>query len=105
LNIPAPKLHIMEPPAPSDDHEDPPRPRRELWKARTLLVLEVLFFVELGVMLAVLPWTPLWKHNPILNSSLPLRQLAESGFVRGLVTGLGLVNLWIAIQDAVNYRE
>lgn len=95
-------MHVIDPPAP---HDQTPRPRRELWKARTLLILEVLFFVELGVMLAVLPWTRIWTQNPLLNSSALLRHVAESGFLRGLVSGLGLVNLWIAIQDAVNYRE
>jgi hypothetical protein len=34
-----------------------------------------------------------------------VRQIAESGFVRGVLSGLGLVNLYIAISDAVNYRE
>jgi hypothetical protein len=69
------------------------------------LVIEVLFFVEMGIMLLVLPWTHVWTDSPILNSSVTTRQLAESGFVRGMVSGLGLINLWIAIADAVRYQE
>jgi len=75
------------------------------WTRRLFLVIEVLFFVELGVMLVVLPWTHIWTDNPLLTKSYTLHQLAQSGFVRGIVTGLGLIDLWIAMADAVNYRE
>jgi hypothetical protein len=44
-------------------------------------------------------------NNPLLNASFHVRQIAESGFLRGVLSGLGLVNLYIAISDAVTYRE
>lgn len=90
------------------DPAEPPdasRSKAELWRRRLFLVIEVLFFVEMGIMLLVLPWTHVWTDSPILNSSLAVRQVAESGFVRGMVSGLGLINLWIAISDAVQYQE
>jgi hypothetical protein len=68
-------------------------------------VIEVLFFVEVGMVLLVLPWTSIWMNNPLLNASFHVRQIAESGFLRGVLSGLGLVNLYIAISDAVTYRE
>jgi hypothetical protein len=34
-----------------------------------------------------------------------LRVFFHSYFVRGLVTGLGLVDLWLGISEAVQYRE
>jgi hypothetical protein len=82
-----------------------PTPEGNVWTRRLFLVIEVLFFVELGVMLVVLPWTHIWTENPLLTKSYVLHQLAQSGFVRGIVSGLGLIDLWIAIADAVNYRE
>jgi hypothetical protein len=82
-----------------------PAPETSVWTKRLFLVIEVLFFVELGVVLVVLPWTHIWSDNPLLTKSYTLHQLAQSGFVRGIVTGLGLIDLWIAIADAVNYRE
>jgi hypothetical protein len=69
------------------------------------LVIEVLFFVEMGIMLLVLPWTHVWTDSPVFNYSLTLRTVAESGFFRGAVSGLGVINLWIAISDAVRYQE
>jgi hypothetical protein len=29
----------------------------------------------------------------------------ESGAIRGLVSGLGILNLWIAISEAIHYKE
>lgn len=80
-------------------------PSRELWKRRIFLVLEVLFFLEAGLILLITPWTRIWTENPLLDISFTLRQIGESGFLRGAVSGLGLINLWIAFVDAVNYHE
>ena len=57
------------------------------------------------MLLVILPWTPLWSNNSLFTSYPGLRLILGNGFVRGLVTGLGFVNLWIGIADAVNYRE
>lgn len=102
------KIHVLPPPKqpPVDGPRDEDAPSRgDLWRRRMFLVIEVLFFVEVGMVLLVLPWTHLWIDNPILNTSFHVRQFAESGFVRGVLSGLGLVNLYIAISDAVTYRE
>jgi hypothetical protein len=107
LTIPA-KIHVLEPRSPEtpgNPPADPPPTRADLWRRRMFLVIEVLFFVEVGMVLLVLPWTRIWTDNPILNTSFHVRQIAESGFVRGVLSGLGLVNLYIAISDAVTYRE
>lgn len=101
MNTPASKIHVLEPREPAAEQPPP----IERWKRRALLVIEVLFFLDLGIMLVVIPWTNVWTNNPLLGLSYPLRQIAESGFVRGAVSGLGLINIWIAISDAVNYRE
>jgi hypothetical protein len=34
-----------------------------------------------------------------------LAPLALSGITRGIVSGLGLLNIWIAIYDAIHYKE
>jgi hypothetical protein len=95
----------MPPREPAVPPPEPSKNESNVWTSRLFLVIEVLFFVELGVMLVVIPWTHVWTDNPLLAKSFTLQQIAESGFVRGLVSGLGLIDLWIAISDAVNYRE
>jgi hypothetical protein len=31
--------------------------------------------------------------------------VVNHGFVRGALTGLGLINIWIGVWDAVHYHE
>ena len=76
-----------------------------LWNQRLRLVVEVVFFVELGMLLIVLPWTSVWTQNPLMGTHFNWHDFLSSGFVRGAVSGLGLVNLWIGISDALNYHE
>lgn len=59
----------------------------------------------LGMILLFLPWTRLWLFNRFLLFYAPIAHLMESGAIRGMVSGLGLLNLWIAISDAIHYKE
>jgi hypothetical protein len=76
-----------------------------IWMARILLVIEVIFFVELGMVLLVIPWTLLWQQNNLTIGYPALKHFVEHPFVRGAISGLGLLNLWIGIWEAVHYRE
>jgi hypothetical protein len=82
-----------------------PPSRAELWFRRLTLALFVVVCVEVGMVLVVLPWTHAWTDNSLLISNLTLRSLALQNFVRGLVSGLGLINVWMGIWEAVHYRE
>lgn len=57
------------------------------------------------MILVVIPWTPLWSQNSLLAGFPTVKMIVEQGFVRGAVSGLGLLNIWIGIADAVQYRE
>lgn len=59
----------------------------------------------LGLILVFLPWTRLWTFNRFFLYYTPLAHITATGAVRGMVSGLGLLNLWIAISEAVHYRE
>ena len=84
----------------------PPKPTGfALWNQRLRLVVEVVFFVEVGMLLIVLPWTPAWSQNSWMMTRFNWNDMLSSGFVRGAVSGLGLVNLWIGISDALRYHE
>lgn len=82
-----------------------PRSRAEIWRDRLMLAIAVIFHIELGMLLVVLPWKPLWTTNSLLAAHYTLRGLLGSGWVRGAVTGIGLINIWIGIWDAVHYRD
>ena len=62
--------------------------------------LSVLSSLLVGLVLAVIPWTTYWDANQLLQPHPVLRQLFLSGFTRGAVTGLGLVNILLALIEA-----
>jgi hypothetical protein len=47
----------------------------------------------------VLPWSAFWEHNYFAEAWPALRPLLTNNFVRGAVTGLGLVNLFAGFAD------
>jgi hypothetical protein len=82
-----------------------PVPRYVIWSHRLSLVVLVVFCIELGMLLAILPWTMVWNQNSFLAVHPALKAIAQNNFVRGLATGLGLVDIWIGIWEAVHYRD
>ena len=86
--------------AASQDKEEIP-----LWMRRTSMVVFVLCCLEIGLLLVVLPWTTIWTENSLLLGSPRLQTLAQQNFVRGLVSGLGLMDIWLGLWEAMHYRE
>jgi hypothetical protein len=65
------------------------------------LFLIALFF-ELGLVLAIVPWSVYWDRNYFAESLPLLHALVTNNFVRGAVTGLGLVNLYAGAADLLS---
>jgi polyferredoxin len=72
------------------------RPRGRLLIRRLVFVA---FFLEVGLLLVVLPWSAFWEHNYFAETWPALQALLTNNFVRGAVTGLGLVNLFAGFAD------
>ena len=62
-------------------------------------MLSIVSSLLVGVVLVVAPWTSLWDGNWLLQSWPRLQAVLLTGFARGAVTGLGLVNLAVAAAD------
>jgi hypothetical protein len=62
-------------------------------------VLSIASSLLVGIVLTVAPWTSVWEANWLLQPWAGLRGLLTSGFARGAVSGLGLVNLLVAASD------
>jgi hypothetical protein len=76
------------------------------WLERFELVLRVMLRMYIGLAICYAPWSSMfWDQNPLFLQYPTLGSIAANGAVRGLVSGLGLLNLWIAFQDAIHYRE
>jgi hypothetical protein len=82
-----------------------PHSAARLWLRRLGVLLFVFLCATLGVMLMIVPWRPEWSDNPLLLAYPTLRDIVSSGFTRGMVTGLGLLNVWIGFWEALKYRE
>ena len=51
------------------------------------------FFFEAGLVLLLVPWSDYWDRNYFLQSVPMLATFITNDFVRGAVSGLGVVNL------------
>lgn len=85
---------------------DPPPQRIPRWLVRTELFLRVMLRMYIGLAVCYAPWShTFWDQNPIFLQFPSLGIFAAHGAVRGIVSGLGLLNLWIAFQDALRHRD
>jgi hypothetical protein len=77
----------------------------ELWLHRITVLMFVFVCAVVGVLLIILPWRPEWTDNHLLLGWPGLRTLVSSGFVRGLCSGLGLLDIGIGFWEAIHYHE
>ena len=84
----------------------PTRQRIPRWLERAELFLRVLLRMYIGLAICYAPWSRVfWDQNPIFQQFPTLSIYAANGAVRGIISGLGLLNLWIAFQDAIRHRD
>ena len=79
--------------------------------------LTIVFFIlicfEIGILLILLPWVPFpsWNENYLLvlaadKMHWPWLALAmKSGYTRGAVTGLGVLNIGLGVWEIINFRK
>lgn len=97
-----------DPPPRQTAVETPAKPAAvaPVWMQRLSLLVLVLFCIYLGVVLAILPWwTAVWDRNLFLTSHTHLWAVLRLGWVRGVITGVGILDVWIGISEAVHYRD
>jgi hypothetical protein len=61
--------------------------------------LFIVYCLEAGLFLVLAPWTDAWERVVLLVPVAPLRHLVAVSWVRGLVTGFGLIHLVWAAHD------
>jgi hypothetical protein len=67
---------------------------------RRLIVIA--FFFEIGVALLVVPWSAFWDRNDFAESVPLLHAVITNNFVRGAVSGLGLLNIVSGLAEVVS---
>ena len=84
----------------------PRRSRIPSWVRRVEIFLYVIIRIYIGIIVLVLPWyAPLWADNELINHFPRVATFLMYGAVRGMVSGLGLLNLWIAVVEAAHFRK
>ena len=86
--------------------------------ARLSVIFYIILCVEIGIFLTVLPWWPQgmwgisdWGNNYFLlyaarkTGIIGLQAVVASGWVRGAVSGVGLLNLGIAFWEIFNFKR
>jgi hypothetical protein len=98
-------------PEPEEDHPgesaplNAPASHPPVWAQRLLLAVEVAIALWAGILVLILPWTRLWTENPLLAAWPSIKVFCNLTFVRGMISGIGLVDLWMGVSDAVHYRD
>lgn len=80
----------------------PAKPARFMrWHRRVLAFCLIIFAFELGLFLLVFPWLGGWEKSWVPLHSPHLTRLWMSRYFRGAISGLGLLNIYIALTEAV----
>ena len=60
------------------------------------------FFFEIGFALLVVPWFAFWDRNYFAEALPPVHAFITNNFVRGAVSGLGLINIAAGLGEIVS---
>ena len=85
--------------------------------SRLTVVFYIILCLEIGIVLTLLPWIPQgtlglsdWGNNYFLlvaarKAGYGLQRFISSGWVRGTVTGIGLLNIAMGIWELFHFRQ
>ena len=65
-------------------------------------LLIVAFFFEIGFALLVVPWSAFWDRNYFAEAVPAIHAIITNNFVRGAVSGLGVVNLASGLGELIS---
>jgi len=58
-----------------------------------------LYCLEAGIFFTIVPWTRVWTLNPLLHQHIGIGMMADNPFVRGFISGLGVVHLIVGVRE------
>jgi hypothetical protein len=85
--------------------------------SRLSVIFYIILCLEIGVALTVLPWVPHgwlglsdWGNNYFLllaaqKTGYGLQRFVSSGWVRGAVSGVGVLNIAMGVWELVHFRK
>ncbi len=85
--------------------------------SRLTVIFYIILCLEIGIVLTVLPWVPHgwfglsdWGNNYFLIAAsrkvgFGVQRFVASGWIRGAVSGIGILNLGMGLWELVNFRR
>jgi hypothetical protein len=64
-------------------------------------LIAIAYFIEVGLLLLVVPWTNFLMRNYFVEGWPLMRTLLGLGAVKGLISGVGLLNLGAGLAEVV----
>ena len=94
-------------PMPDEEVATSPAPGRHeyRWYHKFSAVLFITFCLEIGIFLLVFPWTDFWKDNYFASMVPEWRPYWENDYIRGAISGLGVINLYISFVEMFRLRR
>ena len=81
----------------------PPQPRRYRWYHRFTAVVFATLCLEIGLFLLLFPWTNYAGNFAAFRPEW--RAYWDNAYVRGAISGLGVVNLYISFTEIKRLRR
>ncbi|MEO8594384.1 MAG: hypothetical protein ABI759_13790 [Candidatus Solibacter sp.] len=75
------------------------------WYHKMSAIVFITFCLEMGLYLLIVPWTDGWDGNYFSGLMPQLRPYWGNFYVRGAVSGLGMVNLYISLVEIFRLRR
>jgi hypothetical protein len=88
---------------PVEEEDSPSRLLR--WYGIFSSLLFIVFCFELGVFLFIFPWLQYWERNWFSSFVPEWHHYWANSFVRGAVSGLGVLNIYIALAEIFRLRR
>jgi hypothetical protein len=82
-----------------------PAPVTHRWYHKLGALLLANFCFVIGVVLAVFPWLDWWEANYFSGFSPAWRQIWLNPYLRGAVSGIGLLNVYISFVEIFRLRR
>ena len=74
------------------------------WYQKVSAVVFITFCLEIGLYLLIVPWTESWDGN-YFSGLPPMKTIWDNLYMRGAVSGLGAVNLFISLSEIFRLRR
>jgi hypothetical protein len=81
-----------------------PQPRYR-WYHKFSALLFIVFCLELGMFLVIFPWTDAWDTNFFAALVPEWHHWWTNAYMRGAVSGVGILNLYIAFGEIFRLRR